>query len=172
MRSMVKIKTKKLLLIRHAKSSWSNPSLSDYDRPLNKRGKKDASFMGKQLLQRNLVPDLFLSSSAKRAKKTAKRIAKELKFSTEAIRYGSNIYTADETGLLEMVRTVDEKVGTLFLVGHNFTITGLARELVGEEIVHVPTTGIVGIGFTGKWQSLGSGDEKLLFFDFPKKFKK
>jgi phosphohistidine phosphatase len=71
---------KTLILVRHAKSSWKNISLDDFDRPLNKRGKKDAQLMGKKLKERQVVPDLILSSPAKRARKTAKAFAKAIAF--------------------------------------------------------------------------------------------
>ncbi|HID69647.1 MAG TPA: hypothetical protein EYP35_04115 [Desulfobacterales bacterium] len=69
---------KHLLICRHAKSSWKDPSLADFDRPLNKRGKRDAPQMGKMLVSHGIFPDLIVSSPAKRAKKTALRLAKEL----------------------------------------------------------------------------------------------
>ncbi len=162
---------KTLLLIRHAKSSWSDPALADFDRPLNKRGRNDAALMGKQLLRRGLFPDLFLSSSAKRAKKTARKIAKEICFAKKAVKYDSTLYHADVSGFLEVIKNVDQTVNTLFVVGHNFTITDLACELIDETIRHIPTAGIVGLRFPGTWQNLSAGKGELLFFDFPKKYK-
>lgn len=159
---------KTLVLIRHAKSSWSNIELDDFDRPLNKRGKRDAPFMGEQLHSRNLVPDVFVSSSAKRAKKTAKIVANAIKFSKKDILFDERIYYADEYELFSILKSSDEKISTLFIVGHNYTLTDFANSLSNYNYVNIPTSGMVGMQFKGKWEDIKYGDGKKLFFDFPK----
>lgn len=164
---------KLLVLIRHAKSSWSDQSLSDYDRPLNKRGKRDAPFMAEQMRKREGVrPDLFLSSPAKRARKTAKHIAAAMSYPVASIVFMRELYLADEDDLFETVAQTDEAVKTLFLVGHNYGLTDLADVLTGADIDNVPTAGIVGIEITKKWKEMRRGEGKLLFFDYPKKFER
>ena len=163
---------KKLYLIRHAKSSWADLSLQDFDRPLNKRGKRDAPFMGKKLAERNIRPDLIMSSSAKRAKKTAKIVAKAMAYPKKEIYFTEAIYQADEDELFRIVRSCDDRVTTLFVVGHNFEITDFAVSLSGEQIANIPTCGIAAMEFAfASWQQLKANTGRLLFFDYPKKYK-
>lgn len=142
--------------------------LEDFDRPLNKRGKRDAPFMGKQLCLRNLVPDVFLSSSAKRAKKTAKILAEEIGYPKNEILFDERIYYANEYELLSILKGSDEDVSTLFVVGHNYTLTDFAGSLANFNYVNIPTSGMVGIQFKGKWENIKYGNGKKHFFDFPK----
>lgn len=164
------MENKLLVLIRHAKSSWSNQELSDYDRPLNKRGKRDAPFMGEQLRKRHLTPGLFLSSSAKRAKKTAKHVAGAINYPLDKIVFRRDLYLADEDTIFEVISKVDENVDVLFLVGHNYGLTDIAESLSGVDIENVPTAGIVGLEIGESWKHLRYGKAKLKFFDYPKKF--
>lgn len=163
---------KRLYLIRHAKSSWADPTLKDFDRPLNKRGKRDAPFMGEKLAERKIRPDFILSSSAKRAEKTARTIAKAIAYPPKKIFFTEAIYLADESELYRIVRSCDDKVTTLFLVGHNFGITDFAVSLSGEQIGNIPTCGIAALEFDlDSWQQVGANSGRLLFFDWPKKYK-
>lgn len=159
---------KLLVLIRHAKSSWANPELADFDRPLNKRGKRNAPVMGKRLDKLELFPDLFLSSPAKRARKTARKIAGSMGFAKKIVQYDPNLYHASEQEMLHIIRGTAKKVDTLFIVGHNFTLTDLACELAGVEIENIPTCGIVGIEFSRSWEKIRYGSGTLQFFDYPK----
>lgn len=164
---------KHLYLIRHAKSSWSHPDLSDIDRPLNKRGKRDAPFMGSRLKKYDVYPDLVCTSPAKRARKTAKHICSAIGYPLERIVKNGDIYTSDLNRLLNVVREVPEDVDTLFLVGHNFVLTDLAEYLTGETLINVPTSGIVSIIFSGNsWKDAGGGRGKMEFFDYPKKHRR
>ena len=164
---------KKLFLIRHAKSSWSDPTVSDYYRTLNKRGKKDAPFMAATLANTGVQPDIILSSPAKRAKKTACFIAKGVGYPTDSIVYDDNIYSASTEELFRLLRKVDEKINELFLIGHNFAITDLAVALTDVVIENIPTSGIVAMECRiKKWSNIGPGSGKILFFDYPKRYKK
>src|SRR5690349_23982939 len=100
---------KTLLLVRHAKSSWDAAGLDDFDRPLNERGKKDAPEMAKRIKDRNIHPDLFLSSPAKRAHKTAKLFAEEFGISKSEISLKEKLYGASITAFLETLNQVEEK---------------------------------------------------------------
>ncbi len=161
---------KLLVLIRHAKSSWSDQTLSDYERPLNKRGKNDAPLMGEVLRKKGITPDLFLSSSAKRAKKTAKHIAAAIEYPFESIVFNRELYLAGEEKLFDVISKTDDAVEVLFLVGHNYGLTDLADSLTGADIENVPTTGIVGIEIGESWLSIRPGKAQLQFFDYPKKY--
>ena len=161
---------KQLYLIRHAKSSWATSGLADAKRPLNSRGKIDAPFMGGRLRESGVVPDLIYASPAKRARKTAEKIAKAVGYPQSAIAIEDGIYSADLGLLLEVIRKTAPQIGTLFLVGHNYVITDLAEYLTGENFGSMPTCGIVGMSFPGEdWQGVAEGTGQFLLFDYPKK---
>ena len=164
---------KQLLLIRHAKSSWDHPELADMDRPLNKRGKRDAPFMGRRLMKKGLVPDLILSSPAKRACKTAKRIASALEFSKKNIRTVPVIYWGPVEEILEEIHTLPDNVGTVYLVGHNPDISELIGYFLGKSFLSVPTSGMAMLEFKSQtWGDLRWGSGALLYYEYPKMFKR
>ncbi len=134
---------KTLLILRHAKSSWDNPDLADYDRPLNKRGKRDAPRMGKHIFEQGLVPDQILTSSAKRARKTANKIAKACSFAGKIKRI-DKFYHAPLGVYLETLQTVSEKHQCVMVVGHNPTMELLVRQLT-REIATMPTAALAHI---------------------------
>jgi len=158
-----------LYLIRHAKSSWADPLLTDFNRPLNKRGKRDAPFMGQRLKAVPVQPDLIVSSTARRARKTARIIAREIGYDKNTIDYRDDIYTSDLDKLLEIIRNTGPMINALALVGHNYVITDCAELLTGETIVNIPTCGIVAISFAGmSWKEVAGKNGRLVFFDYPK----
>ena len=162
---------KTLYLVRHAKSSWKDPSLADFDRPLNKRGKRDAPFMAQKMKLKGIMPDLMVSSSAKRAQETCKAFAETMGYPQKEIIFKRQIYDADEADLLAIVRKTDNDFNSLMLFGHNPELTWFANELSNGNIENVPTTGIVAIQCnTDNWQHIEFGKQNLLFFDFPKNY--
>jgi len=163
---------KTLYLIRHAKSDWSDESLSDFDRPLNKRGVKDAPLMGSKLLERGILPNLILSSPALRAKTTAHAIAQALSYPTDSIRYIHALYASDAQTILSIIRDVSASVETLFLFGHNPEITECANFITGGDIDNIPTCGVVAIQLKNdSWESIGRNSADIIEFDFPKKYR-
>jgi len=161
---------KQLLICRHAKSSWKDPELRDFDRPLNKRGKGDAPEMGRRLAAHGLQPDLIYASSAVRAVETVLHYAKEIGYPVERIQFNPGQYTASVPMLLSLIQEVDQEVATLMVVGHNPESTMLANYLSGLKIDNIPTSGIVALGFAvSNWQDITPGTGNLLFFDYPKK---
>ena len=136
---------KTVLILRHAKSSWDNPNLADYGRPLNKRGKRDAPRMGKHILQQGLVPDRILTSSAKRARKTAAKVAKACNF-TGTVKKLDRFYHAPPGIYLETLQAVSDKHRCVMVVGHNPTMELLARHLT-HKIVTMPTAALAHIEF-------------------------
>ena len=161
---------KRLYLIRHAKSSWDTPGLDDIERPLNKRGKRDAPFMGGRLKHYSVQPDLIYSSPAKRALSTAKIIADCIGYPKERILQKAGIYSSEMNRLLVLIQETDSAVDTLFLVGHNYVLTDFAEYLTSESLGNVPTCGIVGVAFTiTSWHEVGGARGEMLFFDYPKK---
>lgn len=161
--------TRHLLLIRHAKSDWGDPSLSDFDRPLNTRGERDAPLMGDRLAASGIHPDRMVSSPAKRARSTAKAIARGLHFPVRDIEWVSELYQASPADILHVIRTCPKHVATLAVIGHNPGISELACKLSREITEEMPTCAIIHL--TGKfddWDEAG-GNFKLLDFDYPKR---
>ncbi len=160
----------KLFIIRHAKSSWKDSSLDDFDRPLNKRGKLNAPFMGTKLKERGIVPDIMISSSAFRAKNTAEIIAKKVKYSKKII-FKKEIYDVGESAIRKILKKLDDEKSVVFLFGHNPDLNMLAERYVGFD-ENIPTCGIVEIEFDCKrWKDISSLNAKFISFDYPKRYK-
>jgi len=163
---------KQLLIYRHAKSSWKDPSLADFDRPLNKRGERDAPRMAKMLANQKLQPDLIVSSPAKRAKLTALILAKELHYPKKKIVYTDTIYNAPAEKLIPSIRSLDDHYNKVVIVGHNTGFTELANVLGNLDIANVPTCGIVALDFKiDRWKDVKKKEGKFVFFYYPKMLK-
>lgn len=161
---------KKLFIVRHAKSSWSNPDLEDFDRPLNKRGKKAAKEMGKRLALRNNFPDSMITSPAKRAAATAKLIAEEISFSSKKIVSEPTFYEASVSDFMSVLKDVDDNINRLMIFSHNPGLTDLTNYLTGADIYNIPTCGIAEIDFDIiSWKNLDQNSGRLVSFDYPKK---
>ena len=159
---------KKLYLIRHAKSSWRDKTLDDFDRPLNKRGELNAPFMGEKLKKKKVVPDIIISSPALRSKITAQIIAKKVKYSKKIV-FNEALYESSVSELYNTLIKVDDENSTLFLVGHNTGINIFVENYV-SLYDNVPTCGIVEIEFDCKsWKDISTKNAKLVSFDYPKK---
>ena len=161
---------RQLYLIRHAKSSWADPHLTDFKRPLNKRGKANGPEMARRLSVRGVHPACIVSSPAKRAKKTARFMAAGTGYDKNDIVFLEDLYFGEILHHLNIIETFLKKNDILFLIGHNHTITDLANFLTGESLYNVPTCGIVGVEFSDKKGfSKKKGSGNMLFFDYPKK---
>lgn len=162
---------KTLYLIRHAKSSWDNPGQDDVDRPLNERGKKDAPRMGKRLKEREIYPQMIISSHAKRALSTAKRIAKAIGHKKDDIIIENHLYHASEDAIMKIIQRLKDDVNVVFLVGHNPGLTDFINSLRQDDDVldNLPTCGIIGFRFNiDSWKDIAWESGELLFYDFPK----
>jgi phosphohistidine phosphatase len=160
---------KRLLLCRHAKSSWHEATQSDIERPLNKRGERDAPEMGRRLAHLGIQPDLILTSPAVRAETTAAYLAAELGYPRERLEVQTGLYAATVPSLLTLLQQQEPQCTTLLLVGHNPECTALANMLGALHIENIPTCGIVALEFAvSSWRELAAGTGTLLFFDFPK----
>jgi len=160
---------KKLYLIRHAKSSWKDITLSDHDRPLNKRGQKDAPFMAKLLKSKNIEPNLLLTSPALRAKTTAEIFNDT--FNTKLL-VDDNLYHPTLGQLEDTITKLNNLSDTVFLFSHNPTLNEFVEDHL-DIYDNIPTTGVLGISFdTDDWASAFKSDIKLLMFDFPKNYKR
>lgn len=158
---------KKLYIIRHAKSSWNDDTLNDFERPLNKRGKSNAPLMGSRLKAKGVMPDIILSSPAQRAKSTAEMIARELEYAKKIV-FNENIYESSVDELHKIITEVDDGCDTLFLIGHNPELNMLVEHYV-KFYENIPTCGIVEIEFEcDKWADIAPKNAKLISFDYPK----
>ena len=124
-----------LSLLRHAKSSWSNPTLPDRDRPLATRGVTDAPLMGKAMAERGIDPELVLCSSARRTRDTLALVLPELRVEPKVI-YEDALYHAAPEAMLEMLHAVQPGANRVMLVGHNPEIQAFALDLVGAGAKH------------------------------------
>lgn len=131
---------KTLLILRHAKSSWKHPELADHERPLNKRGKKDAPYVGQVLLDRELVPQRILSSTAARARQTAEAVVETCHYSGN-VDYLDSLYMAEPQAILDTLRVLPDEVERVMLIGHNPGSEALLQSLT-RQIVALPTAAL------------------------------
>jgi phosphohistidine phosphatase len=162
---------KNLILLRHAKSSWKDPSILDFDRPLSNRGKNDAPIIAEILKSKNIKIDLIISSGSKRTADTAEIFAERISYSSH-IRIENKLYEATAMRILEIIKNVDELYSNLLLVAHNPGITQLANFLTNSDIENIPTTGLIGLSYKSLWKNLDEGMCTKQFFEYPKKYKK
>lgn len=134
---------RELFVLRHAKSDWASGEEQDFDRPLNGRGKKDAPRMGRWMKERGLVPDLVISSPAKRAKGTAKAVVKALAKSKDDIHWEPRIYEATLPTLLKLVSSLPAETHRVLLVGHNPGLEELVTYLVSPSQLPEPPVGFI-----------------------------
>ena len=158
-----------LILVRHAKSSWDQAGLADFDRPLNPRGEKNAPEMGKRLAKSGFTVDKIVSSPATRAITTAKLIAEEIDYDTNQISKKPDIYEAGLNTLISIVTSLNSEDRSVMLVGHNPGFTYLCNYLCNAQIDNMPTCSIAKIRFENDhWDSITEHSGELIDFDFPK----
>jgi phosphohistidine phosphatase len=160
---------KTLLLIRHAKSSWGQPGLSDFDRPLNERGKADAPEMAKRLKEKGVELDQLISSPAKRARKTAKYFAEEFGFKKGDVRLVDELYEPTQKAFSNAIAKTHDKYKTVALFAHNPGITEFASSLTHVPIDNMPTCSVFAVQMlSDSWEDFEEAEKKFLFFDYPK----
>lgn len=161
---------KRLILLRHAKSSWRDATAGDLERPLSDRGERDAPRMGARLRQLGAAPQLVLTSHAERALRTAKVVARELDYPQERIRVVPQLYMASPAEMLAVLTAQDPRIACLLMVGHNPGLTELVDLLLPSlGLDNVPTAGAIAIDFeTDQWPSLTGAPRELVFYDYPK----
>jgi phosphohistidine phosphatase len=162
---------KTLFFNRHAKSDWSDSSLSDFDRPLNKRGMRDAPVMGKRLKERGESIDLFVSSPAVRAITTARIMAENYGYPVTDIKQVERLYLPSTHDFMNSITELDDALSSAIVFAHNPGITEIVEYLSGTSIGNMPTCGIAKIEFPSAdaWKEVSGGLGNLEFFDFPKK---
>ncbi len=158
-----------LILVRHAKSSWSNTSLVDFDRPLNKRGFSNAPLMGQRIRDYGLYLDTIITSTAERAKETSKLISKEIKYELQDIDLESDLYHASREVFINILSRQQNK--NIAMVGHNPGIQDFSYWLSSAPEVNFPTCGVIHISFSlGNWTEIYKNSGKAIRFEYPKMF--
>jgi phosphohistidine phosphatase len=145
---------KTLLILRHAKSSWDDPGLPDHDRPLARRGLKDAPRIGELLVEEDLVPELILASTAVRTLQTATIVAQAIRFDRE-LRTVPEMYLAEAAVYLALARGVDDRLARVLFVGHNPGVEDLVHVLTGRQ-ERMPTAALALVRFpVDRWAEVG-----------------
>ena len=167
---------KTLFLLRHAKSSWDEPGLADFDRPLNKRGRKAARAMGKYAGREGLKPELVLCSTSRRTRETLKRFEGGLGESLDT-EFPEALYLASAGTILDAIQTAPEDVASVMIVAHNPGMHHAALDLIktaaAEDLsalkYNFPTAALAEFSFeTGNWSGVNFGQGKLVRFILPR----
>jgi phosphohistidine phosphatase len=160
---------KTLLLVRHAKSSWNEPGVDDIDRPLNDRGKTDAPVMAKRLKNKGVKIDTFITSPAKRARRTARFFAEEYNLDKKDLIIEEKLYMAAPSAFTEIISKIKDKHDTAILFSHNPGITDFANTLTQVRIDNMPTCAIFAVTANiNSWSEFEQSEKNFLFFDYPK----
>ncbi|MEO7394075.1 MAG: phosphoglycerate mutase family protein [Chitinophagaceae bacterium] len=160
---------KTLILVRHAKSDWGNPGLEDFDRPLNERGKKDAPEMANRLINKKITIDLFISSPAKRAARTAKIFAEAFERKKAKIIFKEELYLSGTDNFYKVIENTEDNKNTIAVFAHNNGITDFANQLTDTKVDNIPTCGVFAIkAACTSWADFKNAKKELLFFDYPK----
>lgn len=162
---------KTILLMRHAKSSWKHPEMKDFDRPLNKRGEKDAPHMGKLLQEENLLPDLILSSPAVRAKTTVEAVVANSGYQGD-VRYLLSLYMAEPSVMLDLLKVISDDYNRVMIVGHNPGLEAMLQVLT-DKVEALPTAVVAEVALPIEhWGELSrSVSGKLVQIKHPKNIK-
>ena len=161
---------KTLTIVRHAKSSWKDASLRDRDRPLNKRGKRDAPEMGRRIDEAGVRPSLILSSPAVRAWKTAKAVAEAINYPREFLQKEDALYLASVERMLDVLVAQDNRFNNIMLVAHNPGLTEFANFLVPGLTNNLPTAGVVSVEIDqDDWSLYERPETRLVLHDWPKR---
>lgn len=160
---------KTLLLIRHAKSSWKEPALTDLQRPLKKRGIRNATEMGQRLARLDQRVQRIFTSPAQRAMQTIELITEAGDFGRDMLEVAPDLYSFDYDDVMVYLRKLDDQWQSVAVVGHNPAITDLVNFLALDHIANIPTCGIAQLELDiASWGEMKAGCGKLLHYDFPK----
>ena len=160
---------KSLLLVRHAKSSWPLPSINDFDRPLNERGKANAAMMADRILQKKIRVEAFVSSPAVRALSTCRYFAHAYHKKEKDIILVPELYHAAPEDFYTVIEELPELYSCIALFSHNPGITAFINALTSYKIDQMPTCGIFGVQMAiSKWSAFRDAEKQFWFFDYPK----
>ena len=164
---------KRLYLLRHAKSSWDDPTLADHDRPLAPRGRRAAKVIAEHLGRKGIAPELVLCSPSRRTRQTLKRLAPGLGKNVD-VQIEPELYAAPASDLLQVLHEVPDEVESVMLIGHNPGIQDLALGLAGAGSgiprlrSKFPTAALATLELNGTWRELAPGNGELVSFVKPK----
>lgn len=162
---------KTIYLVRHAKSSWDSGAESDFERPLNDRGKRDAPMMAKRLQDKDIKIDAFVSSPAKRAKKTAEVFVKEYNQDKDNIIFIDELYHAGPEAFSAAIEKLKNKYKRVAIFSHNPGITEFANSLTDTRVDDMPTCSIFAVSAdTDDWEKFREAKKEFLFFEYPKAY--
>lgn len=162
---------KRLILVRHAKSSWKNPDLNDFDRPLNQRGRTDGPLMAEEMKRRIAPPDRLISSDSRRTRETADFILRAYGLDASRIHFDHRLYQADEELVAEVIAEAGDEIVSLLLLGHNPTLTQFHNRLAPRDrLENIPTFGVAEIRLAIQhWhQILANPKAERSLFIYPK----
>lgn len=160
----------RLILLRHGKSSWDDPALDDFARPLAPRGLRNVPEMGRRLARRGQPPDLIITSTAVRAFSTARAMAREIGYREDRIIEAPDVYLASPRRMLAILRETQDSARTVMLVGHNPGLTELANMLDDVRLDNMPTAGMLCVEFDAPgWAAIDPAQARFAWFDYPKK---
>lgn len=163
---------KTLYLVRHAKSSWDKPELSDIERPLLEKGKKRTKKMIDYLMNKDVKIDLMISSHAKRALDTAYILSHAFHYPKDKIKTDRLIYTGNEQQIANQFFDLPRDVDHLWIIGHNPTITNFVNLFLDEKLDYLQTSGVVSISFpVDSWDKISHSDYTINFVMYPRKLK-
>ena len=164
---------KTLIFVRHAKTEKKSVEQKDEDRKLLKEGIKDAKLISKILFKKDIPVDIMISSPAKRALETAHILAERFEYPIKKIMIENFLYEDFEPAkFLAFIKTMDDQYNTIMIFGHNPTFNSICNHLYKKFNENIPKCGVVGIGLNIKsWKNTNTISKKLLFFEYPKKYK-
>jgi phosphohistidine phosphatase len=161
---------KTLYIVRHAKSSWEYEGIEDIDRPLKKRGIKDAHLISKILSKKITRPDVFLSSSANRALHTAVIFCENFEYPLSNLKIRRQLYNFSDGYLVKMVKALDDGFNSAIIFSHDHGINTFVNKFGNKPLAHVPTCGVIAIEFEEKhWKNIRKG--KTILSESPKNHK-
>ncbi|MBF0587219.1 histidine phosphatase family protein [Prosthecochloris sp. N3] len=161
---------KTLYLVRHAKSSWDNAAMADFDRPLNTRGQKAAPFMAQLMAEKQASPDLMITSPANRALTTAQIFADVLDYPVDKLQERMEIYEGGLNHCIRIIQEIPDTVHSVMLFGHNPTLTMLANFISGEHLENMVTCSVVKITLKhDQWNDTMMDSGAMEWYEYPKK---
>lgn len=160
---------KQIVLVRHAHAAAAEPGLEDFERRLDKRGRREAEAMARRALELGLVPDHLISSPADRAIATAREFARTLGFPLPRIRHDDRVYLAEPEQLVAILRAAPSAASRVMLVGHNPGLSQLAEWLAGDAVGHLPTAAVYAMrSRSGAWPDLHAGAFERTHYEYPR----
>ena len=161
---------KNLIIVRHCKSSWKDPSLSDFDRPLNKRGNIDGELMSNYLREKEKKIDKLILSTSIRTRLTSKYFIEKIHFNS--ISYLDELYHASYSDIINIISKVENNFNNIMVIGHNPGLTELINHFSDMRIYNIPTSGIIKVEFKeDKWSKITENKGKIVYKKFPKELK-